>query len=83
MDDLVSQRGVMILEFMNTSPIFKGLGTITVGLIALLFAYYMIKRWNEPMSVSFKVFIGFAVFVVLYGLFILVFQPQWWLPPWW
>ena len=27
--------------------------------------------------------IGLSIFVVLYGLFILIFQPQWWIPPWW
>lgn len=83
MPDLVSQTGVAILEFANTSPIFKGLGVIFVGAMALLYAYYMVKRWKEPMTVSFKIFIGFSIFVVLYGLFILIFRPAWWIPPWW
>ena len=83
MGDLVSQRGVKILEFMNTSPIFKGIGTIIVGILALLFAYYMVKKWNEPKSIPFKIFIGLAIFVILYGVFILSFQPAWWIPTWW
>jgi hypothetical protein len=71
------------IVFMNTSPIFKGVSVMIVGAIALLFCYWMVKKWNEPMSWQFKVFIGLSAFIFLYGLFILIFQPQWWIPPWW
>ena len=83
MNDLVSQSGVAILEFVNTNPIFKGLCTMLVGSLALAFAYYMEKRWKEPRTPQFMIFIGLSAFIVLYGLFILVFRPAWWIPPWW
>ncbi|MFA6170282.1 MAG: hypothetical protein WCW67_07755 [Candidatus Margulisiibacteriota bacterium] len=72
---------VDIVQFTNTSPFFKGFGALIVGVAALLFAWWMRKRWQEPLAGGFKVFIGLAVFIVLYGLFILVFQPHWWNPP--
>jgi sensor histidine kinase regulating citrate/malate metabolism len=76
-------RGIVFFTFMNTSPVFKGAAVIIVGLVALGFSYWMVKRWKEPMSWQFMIFIGLSIFVVLYGLFILIFQPQWWQPPWW
>jgi len=83
MENLVSERYIRILEFTNTNPIFKGIGLIVLGLIALLFAYYMKKKWHEPKTLSFNIFIGLAVFIILYGAFILVFRPAWWIPFWW
>jgi uncharacterized membrane protein YeaQ/YmgE (transglycosylase-associated protein family) len=68
---------------MCTSPVFKGIGVIIVGLIGLLFSWWLVQRWKEPLTWQFKIFIGFSIFVTLYGLFILLFQPQWWIPPWW
>jgi hypothetical protein len=76
-------KGTAFMIFTNTSPIFKGVSVIIAGLITLAFSYWMIKRWKEPLSWQFKVFIGYAIFIVLYGAFILIFQPQWWIPPWW
>jgi hypothetical protein len=73
--------GLFIYEY--SSPVFKGITVIIAGLIGLAFSYWMIKRWKEPMSWQFKIFIGLSIFIVLYGLFILIFQPQWWIPPWW
>ncbi|MFA5034568.1 MAG: hypothetical protein WC500_02145 [Candidatus Margulisiibacteriota bacterium] len=72
---------VDIVQFTNTSPVFKGLGALIVGVVALLFAWWMRKRWQEPLEGGFKVFLGLAIFIILYGLFILVFQPHWWNPP--
>jgi hypothetical protein len=70
--------GVKVIEFTNMSPVFKG-GAVTIaGIIALLFAWWMSKRWKEPVKGGFIVFIALAVFIVLYGLFILIFQPRWW-----
>lgn len=66
---------------MNTNPIFKGSSTTIVGLLALLFALWMRWRWKEPLKGGFLVFIGVSIFIVLYGLFILIFQPQWWRLP--
>ena len=83
MKELVSERSIRFQEFLNTSPMFKGLAVMFLGAAALLFSYYLVKKWNEPRTISFYVFVGFAAFVVLYGLFILIFQPAWWIPPWW
>jgi phosphoglycerol transferase MdoB-like AlkP superfamily enzyme len=72
------QKGV---QFTNMSPVFKG-GSVTIaGLVALLFVLWMKQRWKEPLRGGFLVFIVLAVFVVLYGLFILIFRPLWWNPP--
>jgi hypothetical protein len=76
-------KGINFFVFMNTSPVFKGLSVIIAGAIALGFSYWMVKKWKEPMSWQFRIFIGLSIFIVLYGLFILIFQPQWWTPPWW
>jgi hypothetical protein len=76
-------RGTSFLIFTNTSPLFKGVAVIIVGLIGLSFSYWMVKRWKEPMSWQFMIFTGLSIFIVLYGLFILILQPQWWIPPWW
>lgn len=77
----MSEWGVKFIQFTNMSPVFKGGSTAIVGLIALLFAYWMHKRWKEPLKGGFLVFIAVAAFVVLYGLFVLIFQPQWWKLP--
>lgn len=76
-------KGIDFLVFMNTSPIFKGVSVLIVGIIALLFSYWMVKRWKESISWQFMIFTGLAIFIVFYGLYILIFQPAWWVPPWW
>lgn len=73
--------GEKLILFTNTSPIFKGSAVIIAAIIALLFAFWMKKFWKEELKGGFLVFIGIAVFVLFYGLFILVFQPHWWNPP--
>ncbi|OGB90784.1 hypothetical protein A2625_07055 [candidate division WOR-1 bacterium RIFCSPHIGHO2_01_FULL_53_15] len=77
----MSEWGVRFIEFTNLSPVFKGGSVALVGLVALLFAFWMNKRWREPRKGGFLVFIGVAAFVALYGLFVLIFQPQWWKLP--
>jgi hypothetical protein len=77
----MDELGIKILMFTNTSPIFKGLSVMIAGIVALLFWYYMKKRWGEPESFGFKVFFWFSVFVILYGLYILIFKPDWWALP--
>jgi hypothetical protein len=69
--------------FSNTSPVFKGVSLMILGAISLLFCWWMVKKWKEPMSWQFKIYIGLSIFITVYGLYILVFQPQWWIPPWW
>ena len=73
--------GIKIIQFTNMNPVFKGGATIIVGLTALLFAYWMKQRFNEPASIWYKVFVALAVFITLYGAFILVMRPEWWLLP--
>ena len=77
MEDL----GTKIIQITSMSPIFKGLLTLIVGMLALLFVWYMKKRKNEPDSIGFRIYTALAIFIVLYGLFILLVQPEWWLPP--
>jgi hypothetical protein len=77
----MSDWGIRFIQFINMNPTFKG-GTVTVvGLVALLFAFWMKERWKEPLKGGFLIFIGLSVFIVLYGLYILIFQPQWWKLP--
>ena len=77
----MTEWGTRLIEFTNMDPIFKGGSTAVVGLLALLFASWMVKRWKEPRKGGFLVFIGVAVFITAYGLFVLIFQPQWWKLP--
>ena len=73
--------GVTFIQITNMSPIFKGLSVTIVGLLALLFSWYMKEKWKEPLKGGFLVYIGISVFILLYGLFVLIFQPQWWKLP--
>jgi len=77
MEDL----GVKIIQITSVSPVFKGIATLITGIIALLFAFYMKKKKSEPDSFGFRVFIALGIFIVVFGLFVLIFQPQWWMPP--
>jgi len=72
---------IQLSQLTNFIPLFKGPALIILGLLALLFAWWMKKKWNEPSSFGYWVFVGLAVFIVLFGLFILLFQPQWWRLP--
>ncbi|MCU0641286.1 MAG: hypothetical protein MUC35_04265 [Candidatus Margulisbacteria bacterium] len=77
----MSEQGIAFITFLNMSPVFKGGASLAVGLVALLFAFWMRQRWHEPLSWQFRIFIGVALFVTLFGLFVLVFQPRWWQLP--
>ncbi|MFA4906227.1 MAG: hypothetical protein WC645_06955 [Candidatus Margulisiibacteriota bacterium] len=70
-----------IVQFTNFSPIFKGGGVVIVGLLALLFALYMKNRRHEPATLAYNLFLGLSIFVILYGLFILIVRPAWWVLP--
>jgi len=72
---------VNMAQFTDFSPFFKGPALIILGLLALLFAYYMKRKWKEPASFGYFIFIGLAAFIILFGLYILIFQPQWWKLP--
>ena len=77
----MNEQGVKFIQFINMNPVFKGSSVALVGLIALLFALWMMRRWKEPLRGGFLVFIGVAVFIVLFGFYVLIFQPQWWKLP--
>jgi len=74
----MSDFGVKFIEFTNMNPFFKGGSVFLVGILAILFAWWMNKKWQEPLKGGFLVFVGLSVFITLYGLFILVFRPSWW-----
>jgi hypothetical protein len=75
---MIQEIGVKVIQFTNMSPLFKGISVVIVGLLALLFAWWMRKGWAEPLKNGFLVFIGLSIFIVLYGLLILIVQPNWW-----
>lgn len=67
-----------IAQIVNHSPIFKGTALVVLGILALMFSYFMKKKWNEKKSFGFSLFQGIAIFIVLFGLFILIYRPNWW-----
>ena len=71
----------MFMMFINMNPSFKGGAIIVVGLLALLFALFMKVKFKEPLRGGFLVFVSLSIFFVLTGLYILVFQPNWWALP--
>ncbi len=70
-----------IVQFTSFNPFFKGPALIILGLCALLLAYYMKRKWKEPNSFGYFLFIGLAIFIIFFGLYILVFRPLWWKLP--
>lgn len=80
-NNFMSDWGIKLIQFTNMSPVFKGGLTAVVGLVALLFALWMNARWKEPVKGGFLVFISVAIFIAIFGLFILIAQPQWWKLP--
>ncbi|MFC1511520.1 hypothetical protein ACFL5U_03980 [Candidatus Margulisiibacteriota bacterium] len=76
-----NELGVKIIQFINMNPLFKGASVAIVGLLALFFAWWMREKWGEPLKGGFLIFIGLALFITLYGLFILIFRPGWWALP--
>jgi hypothetical protein len=77
----MSDFAVKFIQYTNLSPLFKGASVTAVGLCALLFALWMRWRWQEPLRPGFLVFIGVTLFIILFGLFGLIFQPPWWQLP--
>jgi hypothetical membrane protein len=75
-----SELGVKILSFAATSPIFKGAGLIVLGILAVLFGLYF-KRLNKENVWGFYLFIGISIFMILYGIFLLILRPDWWKLP--
>ena len=77
----MNEFGVKIMQTMNMSPIFKGTAVTIIGFMALLFAWWMREKWHEPLKSGFIAFIALSVFIILYGLYVLVIQPNWWALP--
>ena len=73
--------GTKLIQITNYSTTFKGLAVAVAGLAGLGFWYYMKTKWNEPESFGFKVFHWFSVFVIFFGLYVLLFRPGWWKLP--
>ena len=73
----MSEFGVKLMQFLNFSHLFKGGSVIIVGLLALLFSWWMKEKWQEPVKGGFLFFVGLSIFITLYGLFILLFKPNW------
>ncbi|MCX5751335.1 MAG: hypothetical protein NT099_06690 [Candidatus Saganbacteria bacterium] len=71
--------GAQIIVITNTSPFFKGIAVIIAGALALWFA----RSYKADKEEDFgrKVFTYLAIFIILYGIFLLVLRPQWWNPP--
>jgi len=69
------------LALFSRTTLFKGSALVLLGIFALLFAYYMKKKWNEHNSFGFFLFVGVACFIILFGLYILVISPNWWALP--
>ncbi len=68
------------VRYANESPIFKGSAICLVALLALAFAWWRKER-GEKLQGGFLVFICLAIFIFLFGLFLLILQPHWWNPP--
>ena len=75
------ELGIRLIEFTNTSPLFKGGATTIVGVLALLFVLWFMKKTKREWELGQKIFLALSVFIIIYGLYILIFQPQWWNPP--
>ncbi|NQT30670.1 MAG: hypothetical protein HQ596_08870 [Candidatus Saganbacteria bacterium] len=77
----IQDIGLICIQYTNTSPVFKGAAVAMVGILALLFAFWMKEKWKEPLKGGFIVFIAIALFALAYGLFLLIFRPNWWALP--
>jgi hypothetical protein len=68
------------ITYSSQSPIFKGSSLCLIALCALAFAWWRKER-GEKLQGGFLVFSATALFILLFGLFLLIFQPHWWNPP--
>ncbi len=71
--------GVRIIAFISQNPLFKGISLIVLAVLAALFGLW----FNKGNNVS-KGFWGYMLVVLvifIYGIYILIVRPQWWLPP--
>jgi len=73
------ETGISLISFMSTSPVFKGIALMLLSVLAVLFGFWF-NKGSEP-SNNFKMYLAVAGIIFLYGLFILIVRPHWWLPP--
>ena len=69
-----------MVQYMNQSPIFKGSALCLIAIAALAFGWWRKDR-GEKLEGGLFVFVLVAAFILIFGLFLLVFQPHWWNPP--
>lgn len=74
------ETGVRIIRYVSESPVFKGSALIVLAVIAILGAVLMAKSGRKK-DFNFWVFVAVAAIILIYGLYILIMRPQWWLPP--
>jgi len=73
------ETSVKLITFASQSPIFKGVSLIILAIFAFIFGMWFNKGNNT--SKGFWAYILVILIILSYGIFILIFKPQWWLPP--
>ena len=68
------------VQQMSTDALYKGVGLILLGCVASSFALW-VKRRGDPPSLGWYLFLGIALFILGYGIFLVMVQPPWWHVP--
>ena len=71
------ETGIGIIRFMSESPIFKGSSLIVLAIIAFAFAFLR-KEDAQRHGAAYWMFVVVTAIILIYGIFILAVQPQWW-----
>ncbi len=71
--------GIRLITFVSQNPLFKGVSLIVLAIFALAFGFWFNKGNN--VSKGFWAYVLVTLIILGYGIFILIFRPQWWLPP--
>lgn len=73
------ETGISLISFVSTNPVFKGVALMLLSVLAVVFGLWF-NKGNKPSS-SFNMYLAVAGVIFIYGLFILIVRPHWWLPP--
>lgn len=73
------ETGIKLLTFASQSPLFKGISLIVLAGFAFVFGMWFNKGNN--VSKGFWAYVLVTLIILGYGIFILIFKPLWWLPP--
>ena len=73
------ETGVKLITFASQNPLFKGVSLIILAVIAFAFGMWFNK--GNKVSKGFWAYVLVILIILFYGIFILIFRPQWWLPP--